>query len=75
MLETVKTSNLGYPRLGEKREWKQLLESYWRHEIDDHQFEIAAKRLRLLNLQKQLAFGVTHIPVADNSNYDHVLDT
>lgn len=75
MLETVKTSNLGYPRLGEKREWKQLLESYWRHEIDDDQFEIAAKRLRLLNLQKQLAFGVTHIPVADNSNYDHVLDT
>ncbi len=25
----VKISNLGYPRLGENREWKKLIESYW----------------------------------------------
>ena len=25
----VKVSNLGYPRLGENREWKKLIESYW----------------------------------------------
>ena len=26
---TIKTSNLGFPRLGKKREWKKAIESYW----------------------------------------------
>ena len=25
----VNVSNLGYPRLGENREWKKMIESYW----------------------------------------------
>ncbi|EFQ57805.1 putative 5-methyltetrahydropteroyltriglutamate--homocysteine S-methyltransferase [Streptococcus downei F0415] len=25
----TKISSLGYPRLGENREWKKLIESYW----------------------------------------------
>lgn len=32
-MTTIKTSNLGFPRLG-KREWKKALESYWAHKID-----------------------------------------
>ncbi|KAI3473539.1 hypothetical protein Pfo_031461 [Paulownia fortunei] len=75
MRNIVKSSNLGYPRLGEHREWKKLLEAYWRGEIDDQKFHETAKSLRLNNLKKQRAFGSDIIPVADNSDYDHVLDT
>ncbi len=75
MSNIVKSSNLGYPRLGEHREWKKLLEAYWRGEIDDQKFHETAKSLRLNNLKKQRAFGLDLIPVADNSDYDHVLDT
>ncbi|WP_336206616.1 hypothetical protein, partial [Leuconostoc suionicum] len=66
MRNIVKSSNLGYPRLGEHREWKKLLEAYWRGEIDDQKFHETAKSLRLNNLKKQRAFGLDIIPVADN---------
>lgn len=75
MTHQVKSSGLGYPRIGEQREWKKLLEQYWHGNIDDNAFEDTAKSLRLDNLKKQVAFGLDVIPVADNSNYDHVLDT
>lgn len=71
----VVASNLGYPRLGEKREWKFALEHYWRQEIDEATFLQRTKAIRLAALQKQQAAGVDIIPVADYSNYDHVLDT
>lgn len=72
---TVISSNLGYPRLGEHREWKHLLEHFWKGQLDATQFHATAKQLRLANLKKQQALGVDLIPVADNSDYDHVLDT
>ncbi|GMA70164.1 5-methyltetrahydropteroyltriglutamate--homocysteine methyltransferase [Leuconostoc litchii] len=75
MTSVVKSSNLGYPRLGEHREWKKLLESYWQGKINEKQFSETSKSLRLENLKKQIEFGIDIIPVADNSNYDHVLDT
>jgi len=71
----VISSNLGYPRLGEHREWKHLLEHYWQHKLTDAEFHVAAKKLRLANLKKERDLGVDLIPVADNSDYDHVLDT
>ncbi|RRK10455.1 5-methyltetrahydropteroyltriglutamate--homocysteine S-methyltransferase [Lactiplantibacillus garii] len=72
---TVISSNLGYPRLGEHREWKHLLEHFWKGQLDAQEFHATAKQLRLANLKKQRALGVDLIPVADNSDYDHVLDT
>ncbi|AVK62331.1 5-methyltetrahydropteroyltriglutamate--homocysteine S-methyltransferase [Lactobacillus sp. CBA3605] len=72
---TVISSNLGYPRLGEHREWKHLLEHFWQQRLAAPEFHATAKKLRLINLKKQQALGVTYIPVADNSDYDHVLDT
>ncbi|MCO6183155.1 5-methyltetrahydropteroyltriglutamate--homocysteine S-methyltransferase [Leuconostoc fallax] len=75
MTHKVKSSNLGYPRLGEQREWKKLLESFWKGNTDTETFEATAKNLRIANLKKQIDFGLDIIPVADNSNYDHVLDT
>lgn len=33
-MTTIKTSNLGFPRLGRKREWKKAIESYWAKKIN-----------------------------------------
>ncbi|MFT8318777.1 MAG: 5-methyltetrahydropteroyltriglutamate--homocysteine S-methyltransferase [Sporolactobacillus sp.] len=71
----VQSANLGYPRIGEKREWKKTLEQYWNKKINEKEFLQETKRLRLSYLQKQKDIGVDWIPVGDFSFYDHVLDT
>ena len=70
----VKVSNLGYPRLGENREWKQLIESYWAGVISQAELEKKAKELRIAFLEKQAKAGLDLIPVGDFSLYDHILD-
>lgn len=69
----VKTHNLGFPRIGKKRELKFALEAYWRGEISLVDLESQATELRKQhwNSQKKLDFS----PVGDFSFYDHVLDT
>lgn len=34
-MTNIKSSNLGYPRIGEKREWKRALESFWKGDITE----------------------------------------
>lgn len=70
----VVVSNLGYPRLGENREWKKLIESYWSGDISQEELDHESKVLRLANLKKQVDAGVDYIPVGDFSLYDHILD-
>lgn len=70
----TRVSNLGYPRLGEQREWKHLIESYWADKISKEELEKEARALRLSFLQKQADAGVDLIPVGDFSLYDHILD-
>ena len=70
----VKVSNLGYPRLGENREWKKLIESYWAGNISQDELQAQAKELRLSFLKKQADAGLDLIPVGDFSLYDHILD-
>ena len=65
---------MGYPRLGEQREWKHLIESYWADKISKEELEKEARALRLSFLQKQADAGVDLIPVGDFSLYDHILD-
>ncbi len=74
-MSKVKSSNLGYPRIGEKREWKKLLESYWNGDLSELELQSATKELRLQGLRKQQELGIDLIPVGDFSLYDHVLDT
>ncbi|HEU5140689.1 MAG TPA: 5-methyltetrahydropteroyltriglutamate--homocysteine S-methyltransferase [Bacillales bacterium] len=71
----VKSSNLGYPRIGEKREWKKALEKYWSGKWDQARFSREMEHRRLVHLQKQRELGIDVIPVGDFSLYDHVLDT
>ncbi|MCQ2008788.1 MAG: 5-methyltetrahydropteroyltriglutamate--homocysteine S-methyltransferase [Sporolactobacillus sp.] len=71
----VLSANLGYPRIGEKREWKKALEQFWAGKISKETFLDTVKTLRLSYLKKQKDIGVDLIPVGDFSLYDHVLDT
>ncbi|PLS01876.1 5-methyltetrahydropteroyltriglutamate--homocysteine S-methyltransferase [Neobacillus cucumis] len=71
----MKSSNLGYPRIGEKREWKKSLEQFWAGKIEKEQFLSQMEEFRLQHLQKQIDNGIDLIPVGDFSFYDHVLDT
>ncbi len=68
-------SNLGYPRLGAKRELKWALEGYWSGKISAADLLEAGKRLRLVHWKIQQEAGITIIPSNDFSFYDHVLDT
>ena len=71
----MKSSNLGYPRIGEKREWKKILEQFWAGKIEKELFLTQMGEFRLQHLQKQKDQGIDLIPVGDFSVYDHVLDT
>ncbi|AME08966.1 5-methyltetrahydropteroyltriglutamate--homocysteine methyltransferase [Gemella sp. oral taxon 928] len=70
----TKISNLGYPRLGEKREWKKLIEGYWNKTIRQNELFEETTKLRKEFLKKQFDAGVDFIPVGDFSLYDQILD-
>jgi 5-methyltetrahydropteroyltriglutamate--homocysteine methyltransferase len=72
---SIKSSNLGYPRIGENREWKKSLELFWAGERTEDQFTSEMEQIRLSHLRKQQEKGIDLIPVGDFSYYDHVLDT
>ncbi|HEY4550147.1 MAG TPA: hypothetical protein VIG98_07730, partial [Bacillus sp. (in: firmicutes)] len=69
------SSNLGYPRIGEKREWKKALEKFWSGDISEAELLKGTKEIRLEGLRKQQKKGIDLIPVGDFSLYDQVLDT
>jgi len=71
----VFSSNLGYPRIGEQREWKRELEKFWSGKISEKELLEETKAIRLEGLRKQKEKGIDLIPVGDFSLYDHVLDT
>jgi 5-methyltetrahydropteroyltriglutamate--homocysteine methyltransferase len=74
-MSNVLSSNLGYPRIGEKREWKKALEQFWAGKLEKTEFLKQMEELRLQQLQKQKDLGIDLIPIGDFSLYDHVLDT
>lgn len=70
-----KSAVVGYPYIGENREWKRVLESFWKNEIDEKELNDRMKQLRLSRLKKQLALGIDQVTVGDFTYYDRVLDT
>ncbi len=66
--------NLGFPRIGEKRELKKATEAYWKGDLDRAGLESAGAELRKSNWEKQKAAGIDLIPSNDFSYYDHMLD-
>jgi len=71
----AKSSILGYPRIGEDREWKKALEAFWAGKIEEAELNSRLKEIRLNHLKKQRDKGIDLIPVNDFSYYDQVLDT
>jgi len=68
-------TNLGFPRIGARRELKRALESHWRGESDAAQLQATAAELRVRHWRLQREAGVDVPPSNDFSLYDHVLDT
>lgn len=71
----MKTSIIGYPRIGSLRELKFASEKYFRGEISAEALQETAKKLRLENLSIQCENGLDFIPSNDFSFYDGMLDT
>ncbi|MCM1271343.1 MAG: 5-methyltetrahydropteroyltriglutamate--homocysteine S-methyltransferase, partial [Ruminococcus flavefaciens] len=71
----MKTSIIGYPRIGSLRELKFASEKYFRGEISASELQETAKQLRLANLNTQRESGLDFIPSGDFSFYDGMLDT
>ncbi len=71
----MKTSIIGYPRIGGLRELKFASEKYFRGEINADELEQTAKQIRLHNLELQKNSGLDFIPSNDFSYYDGLLDT
>ena len=71
----MKTSIIGYPRIGALRELKFASEEYFRGEINADELEQSAKQIRLHNLELQKNSGLDFIPSNDFSYYDGMLDT
>lgn len=71
----IVTGNLGFPRIGERRELKFALEKYWSGQCSAQQLQTTAQELRENHWRMQADAGIEQIPSNDFSLYDHVLDT
>jgi len=69
----VTTHNLGFPRIGARRELKFALESYWNGASSRDELEALGVQLRQHHWSQQR--GLDLAPVGDFSFYDQVLDT
>ena len=71
----MKTSVIGYPRIGENRELKFASEKFFKGQIDEAELDSVAKTIRVNNWKKQSDAGISFISANDFSYYDNVLDT
>jgi 5-methyltetrahydropteroyltriglutamate--homocysteine methyltransferase len=68
----VTTHNLGFPRIGAKRELKFALEKYWKGESSRDELKAVGAQLRERHWKDQA--GLDFAPVGDFAFYDQVLD-
>ncbi len=68
----VTTHNLGFPRIGARRELKFALESYWQGNSGREALQAQGAQLRERHWRDQA--GLDLVPVGDFSFYDQVLD-
>lgn len=71
---SVRTANLGFPRMGRQRELKFALEAYWAGKRTEAELLAVARGLRVEHWKLQKATGIDIIPSNDFSLYDQVLD-
>ena len=66
---------VGFPRIGEQRELKRALESFWADKCLFDEVEEIASTLRKRHLRYQKDAGIEYISSNDFSFYDNMLDT
>lgn len=71
----MRTSIIGYPRVGSLRELKFATEKYFRKEISAEELKNTAKEIRKSQWLLQKNSGLDFIPSNDFSFYDNMLDT
>lgn len=70
----MKAYAFGFPKIGEKREFKKALEDFWKGKITEEQFEEEMNKLRMYMVENYRK-NVDVIPSNELSYYDFVLDT
>ncbi len=70
----VLATNLGFPRIGAKRELKMAVEAYWKGNSSREDLMQMGKDLRARHWTLQKDAGLDHIPSNDFSFYDQILD-
>ncbi|MCT7529346.1 5-methyltetrahydropteroyltriglutamate--homocysteine S-methyltransferase [Aliarcobacter cryaerophilus] len=66
---------IGFPRIGEKRELKKVLEDYWAKKVDFSEVKYVAENLRKRHWTYQKEAKINFIASNDFSLYDNILDT
>jgi 5-methyltetrahydropteroyltriglutamate--homocysteine methyltransferase len=70
----LKSSSLGFPRIGSDRQLKKATEGYWKGSISWEQLQATASEIKNHNWQLQQSAGINFIASNDFSFYDHILD-
>ncbi len=66
--------NLGFPRIGARREMKRAVENYWKGNLSREGLEAMGRELRARHWKIQADAGLDMAPVGDFTWYDHILD-
>jgi len=66
---------IGFPRIGEQRELKKVLESFWAKESSFEELNAVASKLKRRHWEYQKDAGMDFISSNDFSLYDNMLDT
>ena len=66
---------VGFPRIGENRELKKILESFWANQSSFNEVQEVAHKLKVRHWNYQKDAGIEYISSNDFSLYDNMLDT
>ncbi|MCE7524796.1 5-methyltetrahydropteroyltriglutamate--homocysteine S-methyltransferase [Alloalcanivorax xenomutans] len=66
--------NLGFPRIGARRELKQAQEAYWAGTLQQSELEHVGRSLRERHWALQAQAGIDLLPVGDFAWYDQILE-
>lgn len=65
---------IGYPYIGENREWKRCVEAFWKKDLSEADFALKMKELRLKQVKHQQSLGMDLVTTGDFTLYDRMLD-
>jgi len=74
MEKPLRSHNLGFPRIGERRELKKAVEAFWAGKLSAGELTAVGADLRRAHLEVQRDAGIDLIPSNDFSFYDQMLD-